>query len=135
MSAYNHSGGCLCRAIRYQATGKPLYLCYCHCESCRRAAGAAMVAWGTFLRSNFALTKGELNEFVSSPSVSRGFCAACGTSLTYRRDGRPLEIDVTLASLDDPTLLKPDVHIWVRDKLPWVTIDDGLPRFETVSPN
>lgn len=135
MNAFDLSGGCLCGAIRYQATGSVLYLCYCHCESCRRAAGAAMVAWGTFLRRNFALTKGELNEFVSSPGVSRGFCAACGTSLTYHRDGRPQEIDVTLASLDDPALLKPNVHLWVRDKLPWVTIDDGLPQFETVSPS
>ena len=54
-------------------------------------------------------------------------------SLTYRRDGRPTAIDVTLASLEDPTLLKPECHIWVSDKLPWVVIDDGLPLFETVS--
>ncbi|MDQ3260475.1 MAG: GFA family protein [Pseudomonadota bacterium] len=133
MNSSNHSGGCLCGAIRYQVGGKALFLCYCHCESCRRAAGGTVVAWGTFLRSDFVVTHGQLTEFASSRSVLRGFCATCGTSLTYRRDGRAAEIDVTLASLDAPTLLKPECHIWVRDKLPWVAMDDGLPQFETVS--
>jgi hypothetical protein len=135
MNAFDRFGGCLCRAIRYQAGGKARYLCYCHCESCRRAVGGTVVAWGSFLRSDFVVTRGKLTEFASSASVWRGFCATCGTSLTYRRDGRPTEIDVTLASLDAPALLAPECHIWVRDKLPWVSIDDGLPQFETVSSN
>jgi hypothetical protein len=128
-------GGCLCGEIRYQASGEASYICYCHCESCRRAAGGTVVAWGTFLRSDFLIMQGKLSEFASSASVLRGFCAACGTSLTYRRDGRPTEIDVTLASLDDAVLLRPECHIWVRDKLPWLVIADGLPQFETVSPS
>jgi hypothetical protein len=128
----SYSGGCFCGAIRYQVGGKPLFLGYCHCESCRRAAGASSVAWGTFLRDDFVVTKGALTEFSSSPSVLRGFCPACGTSLTYRRAGRPTEIDVTLASLDDSSVLRPRCHIWVSDKLPWITIDDGLLQFETV---
>jgi hypothetical protein len=133
--ATTYAGGCLCGAIRYHASGKASFICYCHCESCRRATGGTMVAWGTFLRREFAMTKGRLTEFASSASVLRGFCGTCGTSLTYRRDGRPTEIDLTLASLDDPSLLKPQCHIWVSDKLPWVVIDDGLPQFATVSPN
>jgi hypothetical protein len=94
-----------------------------------------VVSWGTFLRSDFAITKGKLTEFASSPLVMRGFCAACGTSLTYRHEQRPTEIDVTLVSLDDVSKLKPERHIWVRDKLPWVLLDDGLPKFETIAPS
>jgi hypothetical protein len=131
MTAY--TGGCLCGAIRYQASSKALFLGYCHCGSCRRAAGASMVAWGTFLRNDFKITTGTLTEFASSTTVLRDFCASCGSSLTYRREGRETEIDVSLASLDDPILLTPKCHIWVSDKLPWVTINDGLPQFETVS--
>ena len=59
----------------------------------------------------------------------RGFCAACGTSLTYRNDNRPTEIDVTLGTLDEPTRLVPQMHVWVADKLPWTVLADELPHY------
>jgi hypothetical protein len=123
-------GGCLCGRVHYRVSGTASNLCFCHCASCRRASGAPLVAWGTFVRENFRLTRGSLAEYRSSPAVTRGFCAACATSLTYRNDARAAEIDVTLASLDDPTLLAPQMHLWVGDRLPWVSINDGRPQFK-----
>jgi len=81
---------------------------------------------------SFALT-GKMSVIASSEHVTRGFCGRCGTTLTYRNSLRAGEIDFTLASLDDPNALPPETHIWVRDKLAWVTIDDGLPQYETVA--
>lgn len=130
MSERRYVGGCLCGGVRFRVTGEASNLCYCHCESCRRAVGAPMVAWGTFAHDRFVITKGELAERRSSPQVVRGFCANCGTSITYGHDKRPAEIDVTLATLDDPSQLEPEAHIWVQDKLPWVNIDDGRPAFQ-----
>ena len=129
MSEACYSGGCLCGAVRYRLAGAGTNLCYCHCTSCRRAAGAPAVAWGTFARSAFSLTRGSLAEYRSSPPVARGFCAQCGTSLSYRHERRAAEIDITLASLDDPGVLVPQMHVWVSDKLPWVSIRDDLPQF------
>jgi hypothetical protein len=128
MSEPVFSGGCLCAAVRYRATGAPRYLCYCHCESCRRAAGAASVPWATFAREHFELSGATLVEYSSSAYVRRGFCGTCGSSLTYRNETRPAEVDVILTSLDEPALLVPAMHVWVADKLPWVHIDDGLPQ-------
>ena len=125
-----YAGGCLCGAVRYQAAGTARHLCYCHCESCRRAAGSPVVAWGTFDRSGFRVTHGTLAEFRSSAQVVRGFCAACGSCLTYRHEARPAEVDVTLASLDQAAQLAPQAHVWVADKLPWLKIEDGLPQFQ-----
>jgi hypothetical protein len=129
MEPTRYAGGCLCGAVRYEAAGAPRTLCYCHCESCRRAAGSPAVAWSTFERGSFRITRGTLAEFHSSPPVVRGFCARCGSCLTYRHEGRPAEIDVTLATLDEAAQLIPRMHVWVADKLPWVRIDDGLPQF------
>jgi hypothetical protein len=128
------TGGCLCGAVRYETTGEPTLLCCCHCESCRKAAGAPMVPWGTYRTTQFVVTRGRIAEFRSSPPVTRGHCADCGTSLTYRHETRPGEIDVTLASFDDAAALAPTAHIWVQDKLPWVTLADGLPQFATTLP-
>jgi|SRR5579862_476336 len=126
-----YSGGCLCGAVRYQVSGVARHLCFCHCHSCRRATGAPAVPWGTFARAAFRVTRGQLAEFRSSDAVTRGFCAACGSSLTYHNAARAHEIDVTLASLDEPTRLTPQMHVWVDDKLPWVEISDGRPQFGT----
>lgn len=135
MTAISYAGGCLCGHVRYQASGEVTHLCFCHCTSCRRAIGAPMVPWGTFAARNFAIVRGQPAQYRSSPTVTRGFCAECGTSLTYRRDDRSEEIDVTLSSLDDPAALVPEVHICVEDKLPWVTVADGraqLPKFRAI---
>jgi hypothetical protein len=88
-----------------------------------------MVAWGTFPVANFAVTRGALEQLETSPGVLRGHCQRCGTQLTYQNVARSGEIDVTLAALDDPSALRPAVHIWVADKLPWVEIGDDLPQY------
>ena len=129
MNALRYVGGCLCGSVRYEVSGAASNLCYCHCSSCRRASGAPMVAWGTFARERFRLTRGELREFRSSAAVLRGFCAHCGSVLTYRHEARDTEIDVTLATLDEPAGLAPEMHVWVSEKLPWVPLADQLPQY------
>lgn len=123
-------GGCFCGAVRFRISGPISQACYCHCESCRRAAGAPYVAWCTVERNRFELTRGRLAEHASSPKVKRGFCASCGTSITYTHEARPAEIDVTIVTLDEPAEVAPTRHIWLVDKLPWLEIGDGLPQFE-----
>lgn len=129
MTDPSHEGGCLCGAVRYRVSGAPTNLCYCHCRSCRRAAGAHCVAWGTFDASRFELVRGEPARVRSSEHVLRSFCGACGSALGYVNDARPGELDLTLASLDDPSDLAPVCHIWVSHRLPWVLLADGLPAF------
>jgi hypothetical protein len=91
------------------------------------------VAWGTVDLAGFTLVQGQLAITKSSHDVERGFCARCGTSLSYRHALRSTEIDFTLASLDDPAAVRPKCHIWVQDKIPWVDITDGLPAHRAAS--
>jgi len=128
MQQHLFSGGCLCGAVRYEARGSPADPCFCHCRSCRLAAGAPMVPWASFERGRFRISRGTLTEHRSSARVWRGFCAACGTQLTYRDEGRAAQIDVTLATLDEPAAVAPQMHVWTAHKLPWVQLDDGLPQ-------
>jgi hypothetical protein len=89
-----------------------------------------MVAWATYPKDKVTTVAGSLTLVETSPGVTRGHCARCGTSITYEHVARPGEIDVTLASLGDPADLRPTVHIWVEDKVPWLKIDDGLPQYD-----
>ena len=125
---HTYEGGCACGATRYRAAGVATNLCFCHCRSCRMAGGAPFVAWATFEAARFELTAGRLGEYVSSRPVVRGFCPRCGTALSYRHRDRPNEVDVAIATLDDPAALAPECHIYVSEKLPWLTLGDGLPQ-------
>jgi hypothetical protein len=88
------------------------------------------VAWATFPNDQFEVTRGQLALCKSSEKVVRRFCASCGSSITYQREDRPDELDVALATLDDPASLPPpEYHIWVSHKLSWIVIGDHLPQY------
>jgi hypothetical protein len=127
------TGGCLCGAVRYRVTGNPEATSLCHCDSCRRSTGGPSLAWAIFAEPSVAITEGELAEHQSSPGVYRGFCASCGTSLTYRRDNRPGLFDVTTASLDDPEAYPPAKEIWTEQRLSWEAANPNLPQFARFS--
>jgi hypothetical protein len=95
--------------------------------------GAPFVAWGTVDANAFDIVAGRLETVNSSKDVIRGFCVACGSSLTYQNASRPGEIDFTVVTLEDPSMYPPAAHIWVKDKLPWVKINDSLPQYQTVN--
>lgn len=123
-------GGCLCGAVRYRVDGQPSVSNVCHCRSCARASGAPAVAWVTFARDQFAVIRGAPAAFASSPPVTRRFCRACGTALTYEHADRPLEVDVTTRTLDDPDLFPPTFHAWLSDAPRWDRPDDALPKLQ-----
>jgi hypothetical protein len=122
-------GGCLCGAIRYRIEGPALRTTSCHCLHCRRSSAAAFVTWVEFRSSEFTLLSGAPSRYESRPQVTREFCGACGTQLTYKHAGEPETIDVTACSLDEPERVAPDDHVWCDRMLPWVKIADGLPRY------
>jgi len=93
-----------------------------------------MVPWVTFNEADVVFTRGAPHAYASSPGVQRGHCPDCGSSMTYRHQRRAGQVDVIAQCLEDPAAFKPLVHIWVEDKLPWVTITDGLPQYmQTIS--
>ena len=127
------TGGCRCGAIRYRATGRPLWVVHCHCASCRRATGAAFATYAGFRDTNVEFTKGKPKRFASSPGVARSFCAACGSPLAFQGGRWPGETHILVASLDDPGVLRPQAHVFFGEHLKWLDLADGLPRFRTTA--
>ena len=121
------SGGCLCSAVRYRAE-EPLWVAHCHCRSCRLASGAAFTTFAGFARQSLVYLIGQPALFESSPGVHRGFCARCGSPLTYQSDRWPDEVHILIATADAPEALEPQAHVYCAEKLPWIHLDDGLPQ-------
>ena len=122
-------GGCLCGAVRYQASGGAYGITHCHCRTCRRASGAAFVTWAGFDSEKFKFTKGQPASYASSRDVLRTFCSRCGSALTYQRADTPGSIDVTLGSMDDPERLQPEDHTWTESQISWIMLNDRLPAY------
>lgn len=134
MPAPRLEGGCLCGSTRYLVRGEPSVVALCHCSMCRRAAGAPVVAWAMFALADLQFLRGEPARYTSSPGVERGFCGRCGTTLSFTADFLPGLVDVTVASLDDPARLPPQMHIWESARLPWLVLADDRPRHLELPP-
>lgn len=122
-------GGCLCGAVRYRVSGPMLSSGTCFCRTCRLAAGAQSVAWFVVPADRCVFTAGRMTTFHSSPEVTRGFCGACGTSLTYQHADAADEIELTTASLDEPQHVPPRHEIWHAHRVSWAASNEAIPRF------
>jgi hypothetical protein len=129
MTSQARQGGCLCGSVRYRFTGEPSDLSYCHCRMCQRAGGAPIVAWATVPGAAFAWTGTPPRTFRSSGSARRFFCGECGSPLAFQADDQLDQLDLTIASLDDPATLAPQRHTWVTSRVPWFDTSDRLPRY------
>ncbi len=127
-TARQRSGGCLCGAIRYLAEGEPLWVAHCHCKSCRRTTGTALVTYAGYARGQVTFASGAPARYASSPGVTRSFCGTCGTPIAYEGKRWPEEIHLLLCTLDEPEGLEPLGHVYVAEQLPWLKLADGLPR-------
>ncbi|MBN9217801.1 MAG: GFA family protein [Mesorhizobium sp.] len=127
-----YQGGCLCGTVRYSADAAPINERICHCRLCQRAIGGAFNARVLF-RIEDVTIEGQWASVNTSPDLKRGFCPNCGTTMFSRRDSAGI-IGVTTGSLDDPSLFRPQMHIFTASKQAWVQIDDGLPQYEAGPP-
>ena len=100
------TGGCLCGGTRYELKGAPFSLGDCHCIDCRRSAGAPVVTWGSVYRKDLHMIKGEPRKIQRAGRI-RSFAACCGTHLFFEETNDSETVDVTIASLDDPTRFAP----------------------------
>ena len=123
------TGGCLCGAVRYDINAEPRFTSYCHCEDCRKASGAPVVAW-TFFPTGSLTWLGNPPRMLVFAGRERTFCPDCGSPLSFFDPEIPGEFEVTTCSLDDPGLMSPKDHNWTVDRLPWFETTDTLPRHE-----
>ena len=131
----NHTGRCLCGAIRYELSGEPNWVAICHCRDCQRSAGAPMVVWAMFPEAGVKVVAGTPKTINSSGAAMRSFCPECGTGLFYRNaETLPGLIDVQASTLDDPSALPPAIQVQTAERQAWVAHLGTLDAFERYPP-
>jgi len=126
-------GGCSCGAVRYRLASAPLFVHCCHCLNCQKHTGSAFVINLLIEASRLELQGGAPEPVTMPPNggtPNRIFrCPKCRVAV-WSVYSKPGILFVRGGTLDDPAAAAPDVHIYTRSKLPWVTLPAEVPSFE-----
>ena len=126
-------GGCACGAVRYRLTSDPLFVHCCHCLNCQRQTGSAFVINVLIEADRVEVLEGEPQPVAVPRSGGKKQkiwrCPICQIAVFSQYTRRQIRF-VRAGTLDDPAAVEPDVHIFTRSKLPWVTLPESVPAFE-----
>jgi hypothetical protein len=130
----NLEGKCACGAVSYRLASAPMFVHCCHCRDCQRQTGSAFVLNALIEADRVSLLSGNLEEVKLPTDSGRGQkvyrCPSCKIAVWSVYGGVDKLRFVRIGTLDNPAALTPDVHIYVRSKLPWVKLPEGVPVFE-----
>jgi len=130
----SYEGGCFCKSLRYRLTSSPMFVHCCHCLNCQSQTGSAFVINALIETDRIEVLSGEtvVTELESGGGGPHDVyrCPDCLTAVWSDYGRRPGMRFVRVGTLDDPTALSPDVHIFTRSKLPWVGLPDTVPSFD-----
>lgn len=115
-----NSGRCLCGDVRFAIEGEPIWVGHCHCESCRRGAGAPLVTFAGYRNNQWSWTGITPAYFASSPGARRYFCQKCGSSVAFESSRFPNEFHFHVALFDDPENVTPNEQFYRRERLSWM---------------
>jgi hypothetical protein len=126
-------GGCACGSVRYRLVADPLFIHCCHCLSCQRQTGSAFVINLMIEADRVEVVAGAPEPVVvprDNGGTQRIFrCPTCQVAV-FSEYGRPEVRYVRAGTLDRPTGVTPDVHIFTRSKVSWVMIPESAPAFD-----
>lgn len=127
------TGSCFCGAVRAEMISDPFWICFDHDDDCRRAIGTPLTVWVGYRPGQVKFITGQPKSFSKTKGIVRSFCADCGTSISYMDEALNDELYVTIGFLDDPARFEPQAHAYWQMKLPWLHVDDNLPKFDEYS--
>ncbi len=127
-------GRCSCGKVRYRLTARPMFVHCCHCLNCQRHTGSAFVINLLIEAARVELLNGAPRPTtmpLNGGSPNQIFrCPDCLIALWSEYGGRSEVRFVRAGTLDEPSAVAPDVHIYVRSKAPWVRLPESVPSFD-----
>ena len=126
--SYPTTGTCQCSKVHYKLKQPPIKTVVCHCADCQKVSAGAFTMTMLVKREDFELIKGELSAF-DRPSASGNtsrcyFCPTCSNRIYHENPDSPEVIRVKPGTLDDTSIIKPEMHVWAKGAQPWVDLSD-----------
>jgi len=127
-------GSCQCGTCSYSIGAKPYVAYACHCTECQKLTASAFLACMHVPVESLTITSGSpvARKRVgdSGNVLETRFCPACGSTLFAKNSSRPKIRTIHIGTLDHPEVIDINTHIWVKRKLPWVSIPEHHRSFE-----
>lgn len=120
-------GGCLCSAVRYRSDAEPVMQVVCHCTTCQKNSGSSFSTNVAVPQDSLVVEGDTLRTYVDHSGASgqpfmRNYCGNCGSHVYSHGAAYGPIAFVKVGTLDDASWVAPSTHIWVAEKLPWVSI-------------
>ena len=128
------TGSCQCGSVTYSVDTEPLFTYACHCHSCQKRTGSAF-SLALIIPTDALQLSGEVTPWTrisdQGNTNTRYSCAVCGNIIYGIDEGRPELAKLQAGTLEDTSEVEAEVHIWAKDKQPWVILPPQAQPFAT----
>ncbi|MEP3247453.1 MAG: GFA family protein [Sneathiella sp.] len=123
------TGGCACKAVRYEISGPSEFAFHCQCRKCQRSTGGGHSSAFAVAKANIRLI-GDVREYAqgsdNGATTFSGFCPSCGSPVSSRTERFPDRIYIHAATLDDPASFEPQFIVFSSEAQKWDHMDPSL---------
>ena len=128
MTTNTYAGSCFCGEVRFEVSGQPVGMGYCHCESCRLWSAGPVNAFTLWKPETLRVTHGgdSIGTHHKTAKSYRKWCRQCGGHVYT---DHPLwgVVDIYAAVL--PKLhFEPGLHVNYQESV--LPMRDGKPKFK-----
>ena len=122
------SGGCFCGEVRFEVSGPPAAMGYCHCESCRHWSAGPVNAFSLWKPEILKITHGasSIGTYNKTPVSYRKWCKSCGGHLFTEHP--PLQLTDVYAATIPQLKFQPGLHVNYQEAV--LRVKDGLPKLK-----
>lgn len=123
-----YQGNCFCGAVEIEVSGDPLFMGYCHCDSCRHWSASPVTAYTLWPPEAVRVTKGAENliTYKKTENSYRKSCKNCGGHVFT--DHKTMGIFDVYPAIIPSLDFVPDMHVHYGEMV--LPIKDGLPKFK-----
>jgi hypothetical protein len=123
-----HTASCFCGEVKFEVSGQPAAVGYCHCESCRHWSAAPVNAFILWQPESLNVTHGaaSIGTYNKTPGSYRNWCRKCGGHLFTQHPTIGL-VDI-YAALLPMFRFEPGVHVNYQETV--LHIHDGQPKLK-----
>ncbi len=126
----SHRGHCRCEAVVITARGEPELTVYCHCDDCRRATGAPVLASVGFPKIGITWEADDTLKRYKEGTATRLFCSNCGSPVAWEHDSADHMTFFNTGFMDNPNDFPPTYHTFAGQKLEWLELHDDLRKVD-----
>lgn len=129
------TGSCLCGSLNYTCNSDSLFTAVCHCKACQKSTGSAFSVVMGVKKDDLTITGDTLRTYESvgesEKETYRHFCSKCGSTIMAEMASRPGLACIKAGTLDRPSELSPQLHVYWRDHQKWIENLGELTKHET----